>query len=129
KGDERVSPMVLRLIEPDGSSIKLEKVALHDSTLDIQVPQGLGNGTHVLSWRVVSEDGHPIGGSIVFSIGTPSAAPAAVTEAIDWPVRATVWAWKIALYAGLFFGVGGASFLAWIGPASGRAKVLILGSL
>ena len=31
-------------------------------------------GTLLLSWRVVSADGHPVGGSHVFSIGAPTAA-------------------------------------------------------
>ena len=82
----------------------------------------------MLSWRVVSADGHPVGGSVVFSIGAASAAPPAVTEAIDRPVRA-LWLARLALYLGLFFGVGGAFFLAWIGSVFGRAKVVVLGSL
>ncbi|TGT50256.1 copper resistance protein CopC, partial [Mesorhizobium sp. M00.F.Ca.ET.170.01.1.1] len=70
-------------------------------------------GTHVLSWRVVSVDGHPVGGSALFSIGAPSAAPVA-GEAVDWTLRAVIWAAKLLLYAGLFLGVGGAVALAWL---------------
>lgn len=110
---EPVSPLVLRLVAPDGSSLTLGEHALKDRTVEVPAPDGLGRGTHVLSWRVVSSDGHPVGGSLVFSIGEASAAPP-VVEPVDWPVRAGVWATKIGLYGGLLIGIGGAFALAWL---------------
>ena len=35
-------------------------------------PREWRRGTHVLSWRVISADGHPVGGSVMFSVGAPS---------------------------------------------------------
>ena len=32
----------------------------------------LGAGTYVLVWRVVSADGHPVAGSLTFSVNRPS---------------------------------------------------------
>ena len=87
---EPVSLLALRLIQPDGTAIPLDKFALRDATLDIQAPPDLAQGTHILSWRVVSEDGHPMGGSVIFSIGAPSAAPPVTTDDIDWQVRSAV---------------------------------------
>ena len=84
---EPVSPLALKLLQPDGSSIELERFVLRDRTVEIETPPGLSTGTHVLSWRVVSEDGHPVGGSIIFSIGAPSSS-VPVAEPIDWQVRA-----------------------------------------
>ncbi|MBX3568711.1 MAG: CopD family protein [Rhizobiaceae bacterium] len=104
---ESVAPLSLRLIRPDGTAVALERFAVVDRTVRIEAPASLGTGTHVLSWRVVSADGHPIGGSTMFSIGAPSAAAPLVEEAVDWPVRAGLWLAKVALYLGLFFGVGG----------------------
>ena len=103
---EPVSPLALKLLQPDGSSIELERFVLRDRTVEIETPPGLSTGTHVLSWRVVSEDGHPVGGSIIFSIGAPSSS-VPVAEPIDWQVRAATWSSRIAIYAGLFFGIGG----------------------
>jgi len=114
---EPVSPLVLSLVKPDGTSVRLSGVYSAGATLEIDPPDKLGRGTHVLSWRVVSADGHPVGGSLLFSIGAPSAAPP-VTEPIDRSLRLAVWAGKIALYAGLFLGIGGAFALAWL--ARGR---------
>jgi copper transport protein len=104
---EPVSPLSLALVKPDGSSVPLTGFVLRDRTVEIEAPSGLGTGTHVLSWRVVSEDGHPVGGSVIFSIGEPSAEAPQIEEGVDWQVRSWLWASKVALYAGLFFGVGG----------------------
>lgn len=37
-----------------------------------ELPGDLDNGTYVVTWRVVSEDGHPIAGSLTFHVGAPS---------------------------------------------------------
>lgn len=104
---EPVSPLSLRLVTPDGFSIPLDHFAVRGNSVEIEAPADLGRGTHVLSWRVVSADGHPIGGSVVFSIGEASAKPPMVDEVMDWKVRGGLWLAKIALYVGLFIGVGG----------------------
>ncbi len=75
--------------------------------LVVPVPDRIGNGTHLLSWRVVSADGHPVGGSYALSVG----AQTAVADAASAP-RPARWA---ALARGvltitLVLGVGGAVF-------------------
>ena len=110
---EPVSPLVLTLVRPDGSQLALTSFRLSDQTVEIDNPETLKSGTHVLSWRVVSVDGHPVGGSALFSIGAPSAAPIA-GEAVDWTLRTAIWIAKLFLYAGFFLGIGGAFTLAWL---------------
>ncbi len=56
--NEPVSPLVMRLAAPSGTSTTLEATADHGASLAVALPPGLGTGTHVLSWRVVSLDGH-----------------------------------------------------------------------
>ncbi|QKC81740.1 copper resistance CopC/CopD family protein [Mesorhizobium sp. NZP2077] len=116
---EPVSPLVLTLVKPDGTPVALTSFRLTDQTVEIDNPQTLKSGTHVLSWRVISADGHPVGGSLLFSIGAPSEPPA-VSEVIDWPLRSAIWIGKVFLYIGLFLGVGGAFALAWL-AGDGRA--------
>ncbi len=125
---EPISPLTLRLVKPDGSSFSLEHFVLRDRTLEIELPHDLARKTHVLSWRAISEDGHPVGGSVVFSIGTPSATPPEATGKIDWPVRTAVWLAKIALYLGLFLGIGGSFAVTWLGRGerSGSLATLVL---
>jgi copper transport protein len=110
---EPVSPLVLTLVKPDGTPVALISFRLSDQTVEIDNRQALKSGTHVLSWRVISADGHPVGGSLLFSIGAPSEPPA-VSEAVDWPLRSAIWIGKVFLYLGLFLGIGGAFALAWL---------------
>ena len=125
---EPVSPLVLRLVAPDGSFVTLAPAAAEAAILRAPVPAGLGTGSHVLTWRVISQDGHPVAGSVLFSIGepTPGVTPAAV-DLIDWPVRGAIWSARLLLYAGLFMGVGGAVFAGWIGGGTRRADGISAG--
>ncbi|MER8573642.1 copper resistance CopC/CopD family protein [Mesorhizobium sp. M1338] len=110
---EPVSPLVLTLVRPDGTPVPLTAFRLSDQTVEIDNPRTLAPGTHVLSWRVISADGHPVGGALLFSVGAPSAPPA-MSEAVDRPLRSAIWVGKVFLYIGLFLGVGGAFALAWL---------------
>lgn len=125
---EPVSPLALTLVRPDGTPQALTSYRLDDQTVEIDNPGKLASGTHVLSWRVISADGHPVGGSLLFSIGAPSAAPA-VSEAVDWSLRSAIWAAKILLYAGLFIGVGGAFALAWLAGEARAGQRLVVAAL
>ncbi len=127
---EPVSPLVLTLVRPDGTPVPLSAFRLDGQTILIDVPPepGGGRGTHVLSWRVISADGHPVGGSILFSVGAPSAAPAA-TEAVDWWLRGAIWLVRTALYAGLFLGIGGAFAVTWLEEDGKRDGVRFAGWL
>jgi copper transport protein len=127
--DEPVSPVILKLVEPDGSEAALGQPRLDGNRLALSAPAGLGTGSYVLSWRVISDDGHPVGGAVVFSIGMPSAGAAAeATEAIDWPLRAAIWFCRVLVYIGLFAGTGGAFFLAWLANGAQAARRFIAGA-
>jgi copper transport protein len=117
---EPVSPLVLRLIGPDGAATELTGATLEGDTLVVPLPAGAADGTYVLSYRVVSQDGHPVAGSLVFAIGdAPPAAGAASFREVRDPVRdGAVWAARAALTGGVLFGVGGALFLAFAGTAA-----------
>ncbi|MEA2903823.1 MAG: copper transport protein [Alphaproteobacteria bacterium] len=127
--NEPVSPLVIRLIGP-GGDVVTPMVAAENATVTL-TPPPLRQGTHVLSWRVISADGHPVGGSLLFSVGAPSAPPSAGTQAVGDPaVRAALWATKLLIYAGLFIGVGGALFRAWlVEPGTPAAVRWLAGAL
>jgi copper transport protein len=119
--NEPVAPLSIRLIGPGGEAVTLGVVILENATVTIALRPGLASGTHVLSWRVISADGHPVGGSVIFSIGAPSAPPVVGAESPPNPtVPALLWAAKVALYIGLLVGVGGAFFQAWIADSAAR---------
>jgi copper transport protein len=124
--NEPVSPLIVRLVGPTGAAVT-PTVTAENNTLTITPPQ-LARGTHVLSWRVISADGHPVGGAVLFSIGAPSEPPTAGVIATDPVVAGTIWKVRILIYVGLFFGVGGAAFaglIARVRPLPGRVELLI----
>ena len=116
--NEPVAPLTMRLIAPGGAVQDLSDVAADGNSLRVRLPDGLGRGTHLLSWRVVSADGHPVGGSVTFSIGEPTVGPAELADLRrqrDAGIRdGAIWLCKLALYLGLMFGCGGAFYAAFI---------------
>lgn len=116
--NEPVSALVVSLTDAKGRTHQALATGAHDETLDVILPPGLPQGSQILSFRVTSGDGHPVGGSVVFSIGAPTgsgADPAASAGSSD--VRSALWFMRLILYLGLFVGAGGAFFLTWIAPS------------
>jgi copper transport protein len=111
--NEPVAPLVLRLIGPDGTE---QAVAVRQAGAALEVsPSGeIRDGTHLLSWRVVSADGHPIGGTVIFSIGHASEGGPPSEDAASDALKAATWAARIAMYVAMFVGVGGAFFVVWV---------------
>lgn len=121
--NEAVAPLVLRLVSPDGSAVALDRYRVAGSTVVIEAPD-IGPGSHVLSWRVASEDGHPVGGSVLFSIGAPSAGAARGGPAqVDRLVPPSIWLAKLAIYCGIVVGIGGVCFGAFVAPLPQGARL------
>jgi copper transport protein len=116
--NEPVSVLVMRLIGPSGEVVAPTAVA--ENNVVTITPPWLRDGSHLLSWRVVSADGHPVGGSFVFSIGTASGSGVAASR--NALARSALWGAKLAIYIGMILGVGGAFFQSWARPA-GCAQV------
>ncbi|MEJ0078489.1 MAG: copper resistance protein CopC [Alphaproteobacteria bacterium] len=116
--NEPVAPLVLKLVTPDGRTDVLQASRARDAALVIPVHARLPEGTHLLSWRVISLDGHPVGGTIVFSVGAPGAAPPSLADSSDTAVLFALWVCKLVLYAGLFAGAGGSFFVTWLDRGS-----------
>lgn len=109
--NEAIAPAVVGVIDAAGQARDVAARAVGQSLL-IVLPDDLPEGTQIVSYRVVSQDGHPVAGSMVFSIRavTGAARPAKAT-----PLSALIWLARLGLYLGLFVGVGGAFFAVWIG--------------
>ncbi|HMM91324.1 copper resistance CopC/CopD family protein [Bradyrhizobium sp.] len=117
--NESISPSVVGLIDAGGKTRDVALRAVGQSVL-IVLPDDLPPGTQIISYRVVSEDGHPVAGSMVFSIGAVTGA-APPTKAA--PLAVLIWLARVGTYLGLFAGVGGAFFAAWIGQGPGGSVV------
>jgi len=126
--NEPVTPLAVRLIEPDGGGLDLTGETTGGGVTRVALPDGIAKGTHVLSWRVVSADGHPVAGSLVFSVGVVSGG-GVVAPTGDAVVSALLWAFKVLLFVALFVGVGGAAFtlVAPLPPASRKVALGLAG--
>jgi copper transport protein len=120
--NEAVTPAVIRLIDAEGRVRDDASVRADGDTIVITLPDHLPRGTQLISYRVISADGHPVGASLVFSIGAASGTTESPTNAGS--VNGLIWLARIGVYLGLFAGVGGAFFVSWIGQARAGSSVI-----
>jgi copper transport protein len=112
--NEPVSPLVMRLVRPNGQIATLTDIAAQNKTVVVAAPEMAELGSYVLSWRVVSADGHPVGGVVSFAVGHQSSAVAPPPVEGAAAVHVTIWAVQFVLALGLYVGAGGAFFVAWL---------------
>lgn len=110
--NEVVTPGAIRLIDGAGRARDDARVSASGETISVAMPPDLPQGTAVLSYRVISQDGHPIAGSVIFSIGRPTGTQPPANA--DGGLNALIWLARVGLYLGLFVGVGGVFFARWI---------------
>ena len=119
--NEPVRPATVRLLGPDGAQVDAQ-VRAGGLTVEVAPAAPLAQGGHVLAYRVVSADGHPVAGALSFSVGAPArgAAQPAAGDGESGAAAAALVARALA-YAGSLFGIGGALALAWLGAAAPAA--------
>ena len=116
--NEPVTPLVLKLVASHVPTVFLTRYRSDGQSLAVRAPADMPPGTYVFSWRVVSTDGHPIAGTVQFSVGAPSPGlPPETDDGYDPTARAALWIVKLAIYLGLFIGVGGAFASHWLATA------------
>lgn len=99
---------------------------------DVVVPLGgLDIGGYVVTWKVVSEDGHPIGGGFTFRVGDESAAVnpdivAGLLEGQSSPrsVGVAFGIVRFGIFAGLLLLVGGAALVSVLWPAGADVRLV-----
>lgn len=120
--DITVGSGFLKVVDGDGKEVSTGELTSTGPTVSIALQPGLGDGSYIISYRVVSADSHPIGGAVSFVVGDgPLVAPSgAVIGGTTDPVVDVVF--TIARWVS-FAGVmlfGGLAFLVLCWPA-GRA--------
>jgi copper transport protein len=106
----------IRLLDPVGATVPTNGPTVKGQSVSLPIPANLPDGPYVLTWRVVSSDGHPITGASSFGVGTaPAHVPGSTTGTADatastgasgalpWPVVAIrmVGYMAFALFAGV----------------------------
>jgi copper transport protein len=110
--NEPVGPLAFKLFTPDGGTLDPGPVQSIDDLVSIMLPPAAPQGAYLLSWRVVSGDGHPVAGVLSYAVGV--AGPAQQPQAVaSNPLRdAAIWASRLLLYLCLIASVGAALFRA-----------------
>src|SRR5581483_6559199 len=110
--NEKVTAGAVHLIDAAGKLRDDAAVDARDEAIVVAVPPDLPQGTSIVSYRVISADGHPVAGSITFSVGAPTATKA--PDITNSGISGLIWLTRVGLYLGLFAGIGGAFFINWI---------------
>lgn len=110
--NEAVTPGAIQLIDGAGRARDDAPVTTSGESISVAIPPDLPQGTAVVSYRVISQDGHPVAGSVIFSVGAPT--PTRPPANADGRLNALIWLARVGLYLGLFVGVGGVFFARWI---------------
>lgn len=121
----RLTSREVEVLDADGDPVTSSARA--DGTevsVDLADAADLGNGTYVVSWSVLSDDGHPLSGALTFSVGAPSTStvdpPAPATSSRTVTVTRDVVTG--ALLVGLLVATGLALFVALVLPRSWQGR-------
>jgi copper transport protein len=115
----RLTGQPIAVYDADGRQIDSAATA-SGSEVTVVPEEELTDGTYVVGWFVLSADGHPVSGSLTFSVGERSdvvVAPPPPPESSQ-AVVATAGVLHVLMYLGLLLAVGLAFFVALVLPHS-----------
>jgi copper transport protein len=70
----------IRLIDHIGAAVPTPDPTADGRTVTWPMPADLPEGPYVVTWRVVSSDGHPVSGAFSFGVGTAAVVPGSATS-------------------------------------------------
>ncbi len=117
----RLTSQTITVYDADGEAITSESSAAGSQVrIDLPGAGSLAEGTYIVGWNVLSGDGHPIAGSLTFSIGAPSTSVTAPPPPATSSGAVTLTRDLLAglTYLGLLLAAGLAVFLALVLPTS-----------
>ncbi|MEK1930639.1 MAG: copper resistance protein CopC, partial [Pararhizobium sp.] len=124
---EPVTPVVISLVDVEGNSHPVDVPVGQRESIRIGIPQPLSEGRYSVSWRVISDDGHPVAGAVVFAVG--DAAPGELVSMnpdASWNCQVLTLVAKLLLYVGSFLGVGGLFFYKAVGRSDDRRMWILI---
>lgn len=105
----------VQVVAADGSQVQQGAARVSGGTVEVDLAPDLPDGTYVVSYRVISEDGHPVRGASVFGVGVGALDGDALGRMADeggdrvWEVAGAVG--RGIAYAGVLLASGGVAFL------------------
>ena len=125
----------IRLLDDAGATVPTPDPTVDGHTVSWPMPADLPDGAYVVTWRVVSADGHPVSGASSFGVGTAAAAvPGSATGAgsadttgstvatgssAPWPVVAV----RLAGYLAFALFAGVAAFVLFCAPDTSKDPI------
>ncbi len=105
----------IRVFDAAGEPVEAD-AASADEIVTADLPDALDDGTYVVTYRLVSADGHPVAGSLTFSIGALSetVVPPAVGAEPTRTMKAAVGIVQGLGYLGLLLAAGLVVYQCWI---------------
>ncbi|WP_432477417.1 copper resistance protein CopC [Nocardioides sp. GXQ0305] len=121
----RLTEREITVYDADGNEMASEASSTgSDVVVGLPDTDSMERGTYVVAWFVLSTDGHPISGSLTFSVGERSASvaeppPAPTSSGV---VTAVLGVLGVVMYVGLLVAAGLAAFVALVLPWKFRVE-------
>jgi copper transport protein len=127
----------IRLVDHVGAKVPTPQPTVNGRTVTWPMPPDLPEGPYIITWRVVSADGHPVSGASSFGVGTAATGPGSVTgtgtaetnvdtvaggSTAPWPVVAI----RLAGYLAFALVAGVTAFVLFCSPDSSKNRTLQL---
>jgi copper transport protein len=106
----------VRLVDARGSTVATREPTVDGHTLTLVLPPRLRDGSYLVDWRVVSADGHPVGGALSFGVGATASAAGTSQQADTAP--ASVMAARLVGYLGFSLVIGVLAFVLLCSPVT-----------
>lgn len=108
-----------RLIDSVGATVPTAEPVADGHTVSWPMPADLPDGPYTVTWKLVSSDGHPVGGAFSFGVGTTAASVLGITPGVTsgasaspaapWPVVAA----RLTGYLAFALLAGVVAFVLW----------------
>jgi copper transport protein len=119
----------VRVVDADGERVDRGAVRVEDREVSVDVEPDLPDGTYVVTYRIVSADGHPVRGASVFGVGEGE-VDASVAERLggrgddrQWEVVGAIG--RGFAYAGTLLAAGGVLFLLYAAREGSERPLLV----
>ena len=125
----------VRVLDEAGQAVQVGAARVRGAEVQVDLQPSLSDGTYVITYRVVSADGHPVRGGSVFGVGEVAVDRAALGRAQPggedraWEVVGALG--RFFAYGGVLLAAGGAAFLALVhrgGDERGDLERVVVGA-
>ena len=114
--NESVGPVFFKVLDSDGNEVgSPSDIKIDKHTISIDLADTLNDGIYLITYRVISADTHPVGGTIVFTLGDVANVDTSAMTSEDTTATTNMWSTPVALnrilqFASLLLAAGLALF-------------------